>query len=111
MYFDRPTVFATEDWCTIPSSAAPGMSFGDFAVRVRARLTEGEMEHYPDIVREAFRNIPSQSSDHEHEVAVGTAVRNIQSRRSHAREIVRRHSQTLKRNIPTMQMERRANGD
>ena len=108
MYFDRPTLFANEDWCAtrVPRRV---LSWEEFFERVRARVTTAD--EYPDIVRSAFRNVPEYSSEDEYDLAVDTVARDIQGRRDHVKEIERRRRQTLRRNVPTMRMERRANGE
>lgn len=108
MYFDRPTLFANEEWC---ATRAPrrALSWEEFFARVRARVATAD--EYPDIVRSAFRNVSDHSSEHEYDLAVDTVARDIQSRRDHVKEMERRRRQTLRRNVPIMRMERRANGE
>ena len=109
MYFDRPTLFANEDWC---SSDMPrrSMTWSEFRERVRARVKD--TDEYPDIVRTAFRNVVDHSPDSEYELAIDTIAREIQSRQAHVSEIERRRRVPgVRRTPPTIQMERRANGE
>ena len=106
MYFDRPTVFAKEDWCV---ESRQTMTWTEFRLRVLSRVVTAD--EYPDIVKAAFRNIVDHSSEKEYELAIDTVVRDIRSRRAHVSEVDRRRSQGTRRNIPVMRMARRANGE
>lgn len=111
MYFDRPTVFATDVWCREAVRRPPAMTRADFVAAVRARAPPGALERWPDVVRDAFRDVPERSSREEYDLAVRTAVRALESRQSYARELERRSARPLGRNVPMRAMERRANGE
>lgn len=109
MFFDRLTTFATQ--CEIDDQHKP-MSFAQFekrAVRIHPILKE-----WPETLRRAFIEIPPFSdSPREYDMAIESAIRQVETRIAYISELARRNNRgaNARGSMSAPIMERRENGD